>query len=75
VRFIIGRRAVVTVVLAIALVLAMSAVAFAATPADGGAGRDFGKHHPECARACGLSGEMNPGMHQGLYGWMDCAQQ
>ena len=58
-------------VLALALVLALAAPAFAVTGADG-AGRDFGLHHAAHAQEMGgFTGEMNPGVtHNGFSGWM-----
>ena len=58
-------------VLALVLVLALAAPAFAATGADG-AGRDFGLHHAAHAQEMGgFTGEMNPGvLHNGFSGWM-----
>jgi hypothetical protein len=64
-------RRIFTLVATLALTLVLAAPALAATGA-GGAGRDYGQHHAEHARAMGgFSGEMNPGvMHQGFSGWM-----
>jgi len=58
-------------VLALALVLALAAPAFAVTGADG-AGRDFGLHHAAHAQEMGgFTGDMNPGvLHNGFSGWM-----
>ncbi len=58
---------IVTLVGLFALLL-VPAGALAAN-ASGGAGREFGQHHAEMARANMLGADMNPGMHFGFSGW------
>ena len=70
VRSIAKRRLVPIIILAIVLMLALSATALAATPANNGAGQAFGLHHAECAQAGMLGADMNPGKHRGMSGWM-----
>ncbi len=55
-----------------------STLAFGLAPtawADPAPRADYGQHVSQCAQAMGFSGEMNPGMHQGLAGWTgaECA--
>lgn len=61
-------RTVVVAVLAVVLMFALAAPAFAVN-GSGGAGRDFGLHHAEHAQAGHLGADMNPGMHQGFSGF------
>lgn len=59
-----------TIVATLALTLALTAPALAATGA-GGVGKAYGQHHATHAQEMGgFSGDMNPGvMHQGFSGW------
>ncbi len=60
------RRVALTAALATtAVVLATPATAFAGQPS----GADFGQHVRTCAQTMGLTGQHNPGMHQGYAGW------
>lgn len=57
-------------VMTTAALLVLMASPALALPGNDGAGRAFGMHHAEHARAGELGGEMNPGMHRGFSGWM-----
>lgn len=63
-------RGLFTLIVVLALTLALAAPALAATGA-GGAGRDYGQHIAAPAQEMGgFTGNMNPGvMHQGFSGW------
>lgn len=63
-------RGLFTLIVVLALTLALAAPALAATGA-GGAGRDYGQHIAAHAQEMGgFTGNMNPGvMHQGFSGW------
>lgn len=63
-------RGLFTLIVVLALTLALAAPALAATGA-GGAGRDYGQHIAAHAQEMGgVTGNMNPGvMHQGFSGW------
>ena len=54
-------------VFAVPLTVAAATGAGAATTAEGSS---FGHHVAQCAQTMGFSGEHNPGMHQGITGWM-----
>jgi hypothetical protein len=56
------------VVIASAALLVVPASALATTGA-GGAGLSFGDHHAGMAQSGELDGAMNPGMHDGFFGW------
>lgn len=60
-------RGLFTLIVVLALTLALAAPALAAT----GAGRDYGQHIAAHAQEMGgFTGNMNPGvMHQGFSGW------
>lgn len=63
-------RGLFTLIVVLALTLALAAPALAATGA-GGAGRDYRQHIAAHAQEMGgFTGNMNPGvMHQGFSGW------
>lgn len=61
-------KKIVVSVLAAAALLVVPSAALATTASDG-AGQAFGQHHAGMAQAGMLSGDMNPGMHEGLSGW------
>jgi hypothetical protein len=66
-----NRRQVKVVVAAVgvtALSLLVPSIA-SAGPGSDGAGRAFGQHVAQHARDGMLSGEMNPGLHQGFAGF------
>lgn len=56
-------------VVAFVMLLAFAGVAMAAVPANGGGGLAFGDMHAQHAQDGMLGGSMNPGTHQGIYGW------
>lgn len=70
-RFTLRSRLLVTFALALLLVLVFTATALALTPANDGAGQDFGQRHAACAQAGMLGQDMNPGMHRGVSGWRE----
>jgi hypothetical protein len=62
-------KRIIVLVLAVVLLLALAAPAYA-VPGAGGAGYEFGMHHAGHAQEMGgFDGDMNPGMHRGFFGW------
>jgi hypothetical protein len=59
-----SRTSLVALPFAIGLLVALPSPA-QADPAPG----DFGQHVSTCAQTMGLTGEHNPGMHDGASGW------
>lgn len=62
-------KTIAATVLAAAALLLVPAGALATNASDG-AGQAFGQHHATMAQDGHLSGDMNPGMHQGFSGWI-----
>ena len=56
--------------LALVLIFGLAGTAFAATPADDGAGQAFGLHHADHTQQGDIGQDLNPGMHEGFSGWM-----
>ncbi len=63
------RKTYLVIALALLLVFAFAGTALAATPASDGGGLLFGTHHAGMAQDPGLTGSMNPGVHQGIVNW------
>lgn len=64
-------RCASTALLALVLVVALAAPAFAADTADL-TGRDFGEHHSLHAQTMGFDGDHDPGVHhEGFPGWAE----
>ncbi len=63
------RRLIPIVVLAIVLMLGLSATAFAATPGNNGAGQTYAQCLSKCAQQGMLGAACNAGMHLGITGW------
>lgn len=61
-------KKLLVVALALVLLMAFAAPAFAVN-GSGGAGMEFGLHHAEHAQEGHLGADMNPGMHQGFAGY------
>ncbi len=61
---------IVTLALALVLIFGLAGTVFAATLTDDGAGEAFGFHHAEHAQQGMIGGDTNPGVHEGVSGWM-----
>lgn len=64
------KRALIVIVLAVALLVIAVAPAAAMTPANNGMGKMYGEHIRTEAQAGALGKYVHPGQHHGMSGWM-----